>query len=401
MTDGTPRADADSRRTPPSRENDVGADALESILDDRLESRNAAAFVHAGTDRDPGVRYSVAALASIEDDDHDHDHDHDPARGRSTYAIGYDGEEWHLESERPSAPSDRHPAARLADALAAVVDPNVNVGPAEPTVLTPASIPHDAALYLEQRGFGLASTDALERARAKKTDAERARIERAQRAARAGLHRGAELLAATTVEDDRLVLEGEDESPEPLTDDRLRTAVDEGITAAGGFPVGNTTISVPGDGRLRPGEPIVVAVAPRDPDGYYGALARTVVVDSDGGRERRTHVALTQAFGSTRAMLTAGPETVAAVEGDLEAEIRAFGEDGAVETRATGVGLEPAERPLAPGTEIEPGAVVRIDAAVEVGDGRCEDKPDPAEWLAAPSRSLEPTALLESPEREF
>ena len=105
-------------------------------------------------------------------------------------------------------------------------------------------------------------------------------------------------------------------------------------------------------------------------------------------------------------MLTAGTESVTAVEADLEAEVRSFGfgDGDAIETDVAGVGLEPRERPIEGGDDVGPGTVVRIDVAGQVGaDTRIRiadvlavdedgERPD---WLAAPSQSLEPAALLD------
>ncbi|WP_049921917.1 M24 family metallopeptidase [Halopiger djelfimassiliensis] len=376
VSDGTPDGTA-------------GRSDLESALTAVLKSRSAAAFVHAGTDADPAVTYCRAiadAGAAVR-----------TGSGHDIAAIAYDGDEWLGRSAASVADSASHPAAELATALS-------DRG-CDGTVLAPPRIPHDAALYLENAGFDLASTDVVARARAAKTGRERDRIANAQTAASAGLRRAAALLADATVrdEDDRLVTG--DESG-PVTTDRLRTAIDEAIVSAGAFPAGNTAIN-PDSGVdvLRSGEPIVVAVAPRGPAGYHGGLVRTLVVDSDGGRERRTHVAVTQAFRSSRAMLSADTASVTAVEADLEAEIRAFGEQGGIETRVTGVGLESRERPMAGSEEIGPGSVVRLDAGVRVADEpatqwlRLADlfvkTTDGIERFDAPSRSLQPTALLE------
>ncbi|AFZ72414.1 hypothetical protein [Natronobacterium gregoryi] len=336
---------------------------LEATLSDALESAAATAFVHVGTVRDPGVRYLL------------------PDADERPIALAYDGDEWLVRKGGESP----HPADRLADA----VD---DTG----TVLTPARLPHDAALYLEKNGFDLVSTDALERARATKTEDERERIETAQETARAGIERGAELLADATAEGETVVTGGE-----PLTAECLRIEIDEAIVAAGGFPARNTTIEPASGERLRPGTPIAVAVAPREPGGYHGSLARTFVVDGDGGRERRTHVGMTQAFRSTQAMLTADTESVTAIEADLEAELRAFGEDGPLEVDVGGVGIELAERPTVGSDGIEPGAVVRVDVTVPINDAtlRIADllakDDDGVEWLAAPSRSLSPATTLE------
>ncbi|NUB89567.1 M24 family metallopeptidase [Haloterrigena sp. SYSU A121-1] len=386
---------------------DSVAERLESRLADALERRDAVAFVHVGFPRDPGLRYCQVAL-----EDHEDFRGQSPAKqNRTLTAVAFEGDarEWHAAT---AADASTHPARALASQLADRV--------ASGTVLTPARLPHDAALYLEEAGFEPASTDVLERARAAKTPAERERIAAAQTAAGAGIRRGAALLADATVEDGHLVADGD-----AVTPSRLRTAIDEGIVAAGAFPAGNTVVNPdPGyapssrdatvaaggadaaDEPLRPAEPIVLETAPRGPGGYHGGLVRTLVVDGDGGRERRAHVGATQSFRSAAAMLTADAESVTAVEADLEAEVRAFGfeDPDAVATRVGGVGLEPRERPLAGGDEIEPGSVVRLESAVRVeGDQwlRIADllaKGDPGEratYLAAPSRSLEPRALLE------
>ncbi|AGB30334.1 hypothetical protein Natpe_0403 [Natrinema pellirubrum DSM 15624] len=354
------------------------------VLSTALADRDGAAFVHAGVDHDPGIRYACD-------------------RPADTTAVAYDGtaDEWLVRSSADGAGG--HPADRLASALA---DRGL-----EGTVLAPPRIPHDAALYLERAGFDLASTDALERARATKTAGERERIAAAQRAAAAGVRRAASLLAESTVVDGRLAVGEHDDGadPEPLTATHLRTAIDEAIVGAGGLPAGNTAVdpdsSRDPDEPLRPGEPIVIAAAPREPAGYYGGLVRTLVVDSDGGRERRVHVAVTQSFRSARSMLTAGVESVTAVEADLEAEVRSFGFDTeqTVTTEVAGVGLEPRERPLAGGDEVGPGAVVRLDVAGAVGPGSririadvlaVTDEGERPEWLATPSQSLSPASLL-------
>lgn len=384
-------ADADGGVTP----------HLESLIAETLEAREAAAFVHVGTRHDPAVRYCRSAL------------DRRSTSENGAVAIAFDGEEWLTHT---AADTSTHPARALGSQLSERDETE--------TILTPARIPHDAALHLENAGLALASTDVLERARATKTPAERERIANAQAAAGAGVRRAASLLANAAVDDGRLAIDGEE-----LTPSRLRTAIDAAIVSAGSFPAGNTVVnpdsghapsSLGDDGRdtvsgrngdgdtaLRPGEPIVLEAAPRGPNGYCGGLVRTLVVDGDGGRERRAHVGVTQSFQSARAMLTADTESITSVEADLEAEVRAFGfgEADEIETRVAGVGLEPRERPLEGGDEVEPGSVVRLESAVRVGDdgerlriaditvkGDAGERP---ELLAAPSRSLDPAALLE------
>lgn len=376
-----------------------------------LSSRDAAAFVHAGPSRDPAVRYCLQTIDSIESD---------PTTDsfETTHAVAFDGAQWHHVSRR-GVPEDwpRHPVDELATRLAD--------GGVSGTVLTPATIPHDAALYLEQTGFTLASNDVLTRSRRSKTDLERTLIERAQQATAAGLKRVATVLAESDSDDEGALLAGGTR----LTGERLRTAVDEAIVAAGSLPDGRTRVTggmrndAPAtsgdkagesddragtsDDLLRTGEPITVAASPRGREGYHGGLVRTFVVDGDGGGSRRAHVALTQAFRSVRSMLTEATHTTTAVKAELEAEIRAygFGEADAVETRVTGVGLEPREAPAAADSDVGPETVVRIDAAVRVGDCRSVRLADllapgrPAQWLESPSRSLDPGAYADAEPR--
>ncbi|WP_436345780.1 M24 family metallopeptidase [Natronorubrum sp. FCH18a] len=385
----------------PANGSGVGAvrSHLESTISGTLESRNAGAFVHAGSRHDPTVRYCRVALGRRWPRE----------RGREVVAVAFDGDEWLTAS---SDDASGHPAETLAVRLAERSGSN--------TILTPAAVPHDAALYLERAGLDLASTDVVARARATKTTAERDRIADAQAAASAGIRRAASLLADAAIDDGRLAADGD-----PITPNRLRTTIDEAIVSAGAFPAGTTVVNpdpehapstLDGEGTandgdtsevpLRPGEPIVLETAPRGPDGYHAGLVRTLVVDSDGGRERRAHVGATQSFRSAAAMLTADAESVTSVEADLEAEVRAFGfgEGDDVRTRAFGVGLEPCERPFEGGDRIDPGSVVRLESAVHVDDGSwlriadllvSSEDGERAAYLEAPSRSLEPSALLE------
>ncbi|WP_245726664.1 M24 family metallopeptidase [Natronorubrum sediminis] len=388
-------------------------DSLEAALNEELEVHEAVAFVIAGTRLDPTIQYCELALeesATVDEADDPTritggDHGPQPVgRSRERFALAFDGDAWYAER---SASASSHPANALAMKLADSSGPG--------TVLAPRHIPHDSALYLEEAGFELASSAVVSRIRATKTEREVDRIASAQAAATAGVRRGGTALSSAAIDDETLVLEGE-----PLTPARLRRLVDEGIVSAGGFPEANTVVNPDPEHNpstleeqagpssaadpLRAGEPIVVQTAPRGPGDYHGGLTRTFVVDGDGGRERRAHVGVTQSFRSAAAMLTADSESVTAVEADLEAEVRAFGfeESDAVQTRVSGVGLEPVEPPLEGGDQIEPRSVVRLESAVRIDDGswlRIADvlvKPDGeqrAAYLEGPSRSLEPAAM--------
>ncbi|GAB3041160.1 peptidase M24 [Natronobiforma cellulositropha] len=359
---------------------------LQAAVTEALTDRDADAFVHVGPTTAPETRYCLQASGS-----------HERANGEPhhTRAMAFTPDI--LLQCGPTA-DGRHPAETLADRLETCLAATGTDGPY--TVLTPRTIPHDAVCYLEETGVSVTASDVLERARAVKTPAERARIAHAHGAATTGLERGAALLAAARVDADGLLRGGRDGGPLTATD--LRLAVDEAVVRAGTYPFANTQVAV--DGTLLPGEtdlpggtPIEISVTPREPGGYYGSLTRTVVVDGDGGWERRAAVAAEAAFSSVRAYLSSDGPTVPGAEGDLEAEIRAFGFEEGIETEVTGIGLEPRETPP---TEDVTGSVLRVAASVAgPGGGRvgladlvvCNA--NGARRLEGPPLSLEPEAL--------
>ena len=333
-------------------------DHLEAAIREELETREAGAFVVCGPETAPSIRYCTAGTSA----------------GR--LALAFDGEAW-LECS-----GSGHPAETLATRLSErdVTDP----------ILTPRDIPHDAALYLEAAGFAVASSDVLSRARTEKTADELECVESVQTAATAGLEQAASTLVAA--DGDELKVDGE-----PLTGERLRRVVDVAVVESGAFPAGNTAVDAGGRDLEEPlpaGEPIVVSVSPRGPAGYHGGLVRTFVVDGEGGRERRAHVAVSSGLKSASTMLRAGEQSVEAVEGDLRAEVMSFGFEEGIEAAVSGVGLEPRERP-ARGDTVTEGTVVRLEAAVtDVAGGEVRL----AELVAVDENE---THVLESPSRSL
>lgn len=349
-----------------------GGDAIDAAVSER----DAVGFVAVSRGADPTSRYLTGRAFDCD-----------------LVFVRVDGET-HLRVpstvEPPSLPvasvrvDDRPPGTAAAAVLA-------EHGASEGTVLAPRTVPHDAALHLEAAGYDLASTPAVEAARAVKDDAERDAIEAAQRAATRGVGRAAAILSAATVEegdggdgDDN----GDDEQSvlhwdgAPLSTERLRRQVNATLAAEGVDAAGATTVraGTRGDGgepvELRPGEPIVVSVGPRGPTGYRGALARTFVVDPDGGWERRAHVACDAARKVS--LVEADPGDDAGFLGsELRAETAAFGFSMADEvTRDVGGGIGLAARedpPLDGDRELVAGNVLRVRAAVTHPDhGRVE-----------------------------
>ncbi|EMA06066.1 M24 family metallopeptidase [Haloferax denitrificans] len=341
-----------------------GGDAIDAAVSER----DAVGFVAVSGGSDPTSRYLTGRefdcdLAFVRVDGETH------LRVPSTV-------------EPPSLPVasvrvDDRPPGKAAAAVLAEHDA------AQGTVLAPRTIPHDAALHLESAGYDLASTPAVEAARAVKDDAERDAIEAAQRAATRGVGRAAAILSAATVED----ADNDEQSAlywdgAPLSTERLRRQVNTTLAAEGVDAAGATTIraGTRGDGgepvELRTGEPIVVSVGPRGPAGYRGALARTFVVDPDGGWERRAHVACDAARKVS--LVEADPGDDAGFLGsELRAETAAFGFSMADEvTRDVGGGIGLAARedpPLDGDRELVAGNVLRVRAAVTHPDhGRVE-----------------------------
>lgn len=346
----------------PRHEHDYLARALDAI--------GADGFVHAGTVADADLRYLTGVLDAAD-----------------RIAVAYADETAVLAlpdsvaapepfSGRIDRVGDTVPAARIASLLSDICDGDC--------IAAPRQLPYDAARYVQQAGFELASTTAVADARAIKTDPEIAAVARAADAATAGIDRARERLAATTIVDGSLRL-----GDAPLTAARLRTEIDAAVALAGGYPAGNTrvatgpqsAVSVPDENEEPPlptnrrrglpaADPLRISLAPRDPTGYHASLARTMTVEAGGGWERRAHVACESA--RRVGIDTVGAGTSAARVGEeLVAELGAFGFDPGREAgpAGTGLGLSTTERPALTGTaELRDGMVLSLTPSLSNGD---------------------------------
>ena len=263
-------------------------------------------------------------------------------------------------------------AAVLAELLGPTEDAADPAGTVvDATVLVPRSIPHDAAVYLEQTGASAASTTAATDARAVKSDAEIDRLRRVQRAAVGAMARAETMLAASTTVAADTDADGEmddadgrmddadgemdddrDSVPElywrgePLTTERLRRRVNAALAEAGATDAGNTVVGAGtaaatavgsgGSRVIRPGETVLVDLTPRGRDGYHGRLARTFVVESDGGWERRAYVAVSAAREAALAAIEPGADA-SAICREASAELAAYGFDPNADPDAPGV----------------------------------------------------------------
>jgi len=356
-----------------------------------LAERSATAFVHVGSGAAPTLRY-LARTRGV----------------GGELAVCVTPEQALLFApEDASAAREAFPGDRVLPAggevpagerVAAALDDLGRSG----TVLTPRTIPHDAALYLEGAGFEVASTAVVDGARVAKTDGERVRQRTVQAAADAGVARAREVLRASERHgegepaDDHVVFDGR-----ALTTERLRRAVASELAAGGVAPgpvaVGAGADATPrSDAAIRPGEPVVLALAPRGREGYHGRVVRTLVPGGDGGWTRRAQLAADGAVDAALAALEPDVD-LAAVEREGAAELTAYGFDGADGVfDAHGVGLEAREPPVDADATVPEGAVLALDATVDGPGGvvRVADlaavTADGADRLGAADRSLSP-----------
>lgn len=280
-----------------------------------------------------------------------------------------------IETRDPQTPPGSHVVSVLADHLGAAAGAGI--------LRVPSHLPHDTAVRLQQAGYELSSTTALADARASKTDAERDCLRAVQRGAAHGLTRATELLAESTTTDGLLYLDGEPFSARQVEREVAAALAGGGLTpttvrvrAADITDTVDTTATEP----LPAGDGIVVHLVPRGPHGYHGRLTRTVVVDSDGGWDRRAFIAAKAAQTAARHHCEPGGN-VGTVAAEATAELTAYGfpprsrSDDASDDDATddaggwatvhGVGLTPAEAPSpADDGVLEAGSVLAIETGV-------------------------------------
>ena len=347
-SDPDPDADFDPDRVRTSR-----TERALRVVRDALAERDAVAFVHAGDDADSAV-FGAEGVVVTADRAVGLVVDSADATTSGPESSGVDGD---LTLRTADDPPEA--VARLAHEL--------TPGPTG-TVLTPRAVRHDTALFLERAGFDVASTAAVADARATKTPAEREALRRLGSTVEGVVDRTVDRLAADDWPD-RVDTEAEtrghdgDAGPAPTTT-RLRRAVAVELARGG---VGAADTRVRGvDGRVVPGRPVVVDCRPRGPDGSRLRAAWTLVVDGDGGWERRAHVALEAAHRAGRGRLAAAldgeTETAGGVAGEVRAELTAYGfEEPTV--AVYGVGLSARESPRG-GDRIDAGQAVVVAASV-------------------------------------
>lgn len=355
-----------------------------SFLDDIIDERGATGFVAVGG----GTEFDLRYLTGFDGPSDPYAYVRlggadvlcPPGGYGDRAARGFDGR---IETERLTD----HPGKRAA-AILDELDGGDGKKPDSGVVLVPPTIPHDAAVYLERAGYELRSTTAVADARATKRETEIDAIRAVQQAAERGVRRGERVLAAAEFGDRDADEHGSEDAGKllwngaPLTAERLRREINVELARRGVSDAGNTNVAVgsadeeTGDVVHR-GEAVVLDVAPRGPHGYHGHLSRTLVVDSDGGWERRAYVACEAALDAALGEVEPGSD-VDDVRREATAELAAFGFDpgggdggpnsGIIET-VHGVGLARRERPRSrSGATLEPGVVLAVTPSVSDPD---------------------------------
>ncbi|ADJ16083.1 M24 family metallopeptidase [Halalkalicoccus jeotgali] len=344
-------------------------------LEAELDSRDAAAFVHVGDRFDDDLRY----LTRFSGPDRE-------------YAFVYDGEDGEAVLCAPRLFEAQARREFSGTVVSAAEQDATTAGQraaelVSGTVLVPRSIPHAAAVWLEEGGCDIESSAIVSRMRARKTEGEIDRIRAVQGSARVGMARAETVLASAGINGEALEWEGE-----ALTTERLRREADAAMAREGVAPAGNTVIGAgescadlhfTGDVPIEAGETVLLDLSPRGPAGYYGDLSRTFVVDPEGGWERRAYVAVERAREAALDALSEGAGTLAtAVHEETAAEIAAYGfrpdgSPGFTHGTGHGVGMSLHEAPsLRTDTELAAGTVLTVEPGVydpREGGVRIED----------------------------
>jgi Xaa-Pro aminopeptidase len=149
--------------------------------------------------------------------------------------------------------------------------------------VVPTTFPLELADRLRAEGIEITpDRETFVRRRRAKSDAELEGIRRAQRGAEAGMDAARELFRRAEEQDDRLLLDGE-----PLTCERVKIAIQQAITDLNllceEFIVSHGAQTAIGHemgfGEIKPNEPIVIDLWPRDRDSScYADMTRTFVI---------------------------------------------------------------------------------------------------------------------------
>jgi Xaa-Pro aminopeptidase len=260
------------------------------------------------------------------------------------------------------------------------------------TAVVPADFPLELADRLRAAGIELAVDRALFEARRRvKSKAELAGIRRAQAAAEAGMRAAAELLGRAEPGGDGLLADGE-----PLTSERIREAIKDAVSRAGANASDDVIVShgaqsasghEPGFGPIRPNEPVVIDLWPRDPESAcFADMTRTFVVGDAPDELRRYHELTRESLARSLAAvrpgaagrdvhrISCGPYEQAGLPTLLSKSPGTVLEEGYFHSLGHGVGLEVHEAPVlgrAPDTLVSGDVITLEPGCYRPGFGGC------------------------------
>ena len=244
----------------------------------------------------------------------------------------------------------------------------------------PAAFPLELGDYLRANGVELTvDRDLFDGRRRSKNATELRGIRNAQKACEAALDRARELFRRTEQNGDGLTLDGE-----PLTSERVKRAIadvfaDFGVEGSDMIVSHGAQTAVGhdmGSGQIRPNEPIVFDLFPRDKEtGCYADMTRTYVIGEPSDEVNEWHRLVKQALDRSTAEVKPGANGRALFEiacdifedagykTQLSKEPGEVLEDGFFHSLGHGVGLEVHELPSMGriGHDLVPGDVITIE----------------------------------------
>ena len=245
----------------------------------------------------------------------------------------------------------------------------------------PAAFPLELGDYLRANGVELTvDRDLFDGRRRSKNATELRGIRNAQKACEAALDRARELFRRTEQNGDGLTLDGE-----PLTSEWVKTTIKQAAIADFGVEGSDMIVSHGaqtavghdmGSGQIRPNEPIVFDLFPRDKEtGCYADMTRTYVIGEPSDEVKEWHRLVKQALDRSTAEVKPGANGRALFEiacdifedagykTQLSKEPGEVLEDGFFHSLGHGVGLEVHELPSMGriGHDLVPGDVITIE----------------------------------------
>jgi Xaa-Pro aminopeptidase len=262
--------------------------------------------------------------------------------------------------------------------------------------VVPKTFPLAVADHLRANGIGLAvDRDFFDDRRRVKSEYELEGIRRAQTAAEAGMEAARDLLGRAKANGDFLRVDGE-----PLTSERLKTAIAQAFVAHGAtsdeFIVSHGPQSAVGhdmgSGPIRPGETVVIDLWPRDNESFcFSDMTRTFVVGEVPDEVAEWQQLCKEALDGAIGAMKAGVAGKAVFDGTCEIfesagyptpRTKREGEmldEGFYHGLGHGVGLEVHEAPgmgIVSDKDLEAGDVVTVEPGLYrpgVGGVRLED----------------------------